>query len=51
MPDYGHDLLFGAVLTPDARNPRAVLELARLADRSGLDLVSGGKGVGGPRPR
>ncbi|MET8028780.1 LLM class flavin-dependent oxidoreductase [Streptomyces avermitilis] len=40
MPDYGHDLLFGAVLTPDAQNPRAVVELARLADRSGLDLVS-----------
>ncbi|MCX5557553.1 LLM class flavin-dependent oxidoreductase [Streptomyces sp. NBC_00038] len=40
MPDYGHDLLFGAVLTPDAEQPHAVIELARLADRAGLDLVS-----------
>ncbi|WP_326723223.1 LLM class flavin-dependent oxidoreductase [Streptomyces sp. NBC_00243] len=40
MPDYGHDLLFGAVLTPDAGQPHTVIELARLADRAGLDLVS-----------
>ncbi|MFJ2826663.1 LLM class flavin-dependent oxidoreductase [Streptomyces sp. NPDC087263] len=40
MPDYGHDLLFGAVLTPDVEQPHTVIELARLADRSGLDLVS-----------
>ncbi|MFI6334403.1 LLM class flavin-dependent oxidoreductase [Streptomyces sp. NPDC050535] len=40
MPDYGHDLLFGAVLTPDAEHPDTVIELARLADRAGLDLVS-----------
>ncbi|NIH79790.1 LLM class flavin-dependent oxidoreductase [Amycolatopsis viridis] len=36
MTDYGHDLVFGAVL-PAA--PQA-LELAHTADRAGLDLVS-----------
>jgi alkanesulfonate monooxygenase SsuD/methylene tetrahydromethanopterin reductase-like flavin-dependent oxidoreductase (luciferase family) len=40
MPDYGHDLLFGVVLTPDAHHPDTVLELAQLTDRVGLDLVS-----------
>lgn len=40
MTDYGHDLLFGAVLTPATGRPDSVLELADLADRAGLDLVS-----------
>lgn len=40
MPDYGHDLLFGATLVPDADDPAAVLRLAEVADRAGLDLVS-----------
>ena len=34
MPDYGHDLLFGVILTPPA------IGLAVEADRAGLDLVS-----------
>jgi hypothetical protein len=40
VADYGHDLLFGVFLPPDARQADAVLELARRADEAGLDLVS-----------
>ena len=40
MPDYGHDLLFGVFVPPDARRKDAVLALARHADEAGLDLVS-----------
>ncbi|ROQ66575.1 hemerythrin HHE cation binding domain-containing protein [Streptomyces sp. 840.1] len=40
MPDYGHDLLFGAVLVPSADRGEDAVALARIADRSGLDLVS-----------
>ncbi|MER5431335.1 LLM class flavin-dependent oxidoreductase [Streptomyces sp. NPDC002588] len=40
MPDYGHDLLFGAVLVPSAGHAEDAVELARVADRAGLDLVS-----------
>ena len=40
MPDYGHDLLFGVFLPPEARQADAVLALARRADEAGLDLVS-----------
>lgn len=40
MPDYGHDLLFGVVLMPNADRARSVIELAQLADQVGLDLVS-----------
>ncbi|HEY6789311.1 MAG TPA: LLM class flavin-dependent oxidoreductase [Trebonia sp.] len=40
MPDYGHDLLFGVFVPPDARQADAVLALARHADEAGLDLVS-----------
>ncbi|GHF20081.1 hypothetical protein GCM10017786_62600 [Amycolatopsis deserti] len=40
MTDYGHDLLFGAVLVPTTARPGEALELARVADRAGLDLVS-----------
>ena len=40
MPDYGHDLQFGVFITPDAAQSQAVVELSRLADVSGLDLVS-----------
>ncbi|ROS43511.1 LLM class flavin-dependent oxidoreductase [Amycolatopsis thermoflava] len=40
MTDYGHDLLFGAVLTPATGRPELALGLARVADRAGLDLVS-----------
>jgi len=34
MPDDGHDLLFGGFLTPTARKPGEVVELARLSERS-----------------
>ncbi|MGK5683019.1 LLM class flavin-dependent oxidoreductase [Actinoplanes sp. URMC 104] len=36
MTDYGHDLLFGTFVTPDAR----AVDLAVAADRAGLDLVT-----------
>jgi len=40
MADYGHDVQFGVFITPDAAQTGAVVELARLADVSGLDLVT-----------
>lgn len=40
MPDYGHDLLFGALLTPYADRAREALGLARAADDAGLDLLA-----------
>jgi alkanesulfonate monooxygenase SsuD/methylene tetrahydromethanopterin reductase-like flavin-dependent oxidoreductase (luciferase family) len=39
MTDYGHDLLFGAFLPPDARRAEAVLALARTVEDLGLDLL------------
>lgn len=38
MPDYGHDLELGVFITP--RNDAPVVELAQIAERSGLDLVT-----------
>lgn len=38
--DYGHDLLFGAFITPVARPPLQAVELAVAAERAGLDLVT-----------
>src|SRR5579875_506653 len=40
MSDYDQELQFGAFLTPDADAADRVIELARLADTSGLDLVT-----------
>ena len=40
MPDYGHDLQFGIFPSPDATAAERTLELAQLAEVSGLDLVS-----------
>ncbi len=40
MPDYGHELEFGVFVTPAAGNADAVVALATVADRAGLDLVS-----------
>src|SRR5262245_37640755 len=40
MTDYGHDLEFGVFLSPAVTRAGRTLELARLADESGLDLVS-----------
>lgn len=40
MTDYGHDLLFGTFVTPLAAQSGTVVELARLAERCGLDLVT-----------
>lgn len=40
MTDYGHTLAFGAFPTPSSAAPRDVVELARRAERAGLDLVA-----------
>jgi alkanesulfonate monooxygenase SsuD/methylene tetrahydromethanopterin reductase-like flavin-dependent oxidoreductase (luciferase family)/hemerythrin-like domain-containing protein len=40
MADYRHDLKFGVFITPTAEHAAVVLELARLADVVGLDLVT-----------
>ena len=40
MTDYGHDLLYGTFVTPSAQNAQHVVDLARTADRAGLDLVT-----------
>lgn len=39
MTDLGHDLRFGAFLTPSAEGHERLLALAELADRIGLDLL------------
>lgn len=38
--DYGHDLAFGAFITPTAADPQRVVDLAVAAERAGLDLVT-----------
>ncbi|MCP2635309.1 LLM class flavin-dependent oxidoreductase [Microbacterium sp. HD4P20] len=38
--DYGHPLEFGAFITPAAADPQTPVELAQLAEASGLDLVT-----------
>ncbi|GAB2856887.1 hypothetical protein GCM10022221_65590 [Actinocorallia aurea] len=40
MPDYGHDLEFGAFLTPQNRDPQSPVRLAQAAEAAGLDLVT-----------
>jgi alkanesulfonate monooxygenase SsuD/methylene tetrahydromethanopterin reductase-like flavin-dependent oxidoreductase (luciferase family)/hemerythrin-like domain-containing protein len=40
LSDYRHDLQFGVFITPLAAQADGVLELARLADVVGLDIVS-----------
>jgi alkanesulfonate monooxygenase SsuD/methylene tetrahydromethanopterin reductase-like flavin-dependent oxidoreductase (luciferase family) len=40
VPDYGHELEFGIFTSPDASRAEQTLELAQLADVTGLDLVS-----------
>lgn len=39
MPDYGRPLRFGVFPSPDADSIDLILELARIADEEGLDLV------------
>ena len=39
MPDYRHDLLFGISVPPNARDHRALLALAELADDVGLNII------------
>ncbi|MFA1548512.1 LLM class flavin-dependent oxidoreductase [Actinomadura chokoriensis] len=38
--DYGHDLTFGAFLTPDNRDPQGPVRLAQESEAAGLDLVT-----------
>lgn len=40
MPDLGHDLLLGSFLTPLNADPHAVVDLARLSEDVGLDVVT-----------
>jgi alkanesulfonate monooxygenase SsuD/methylene tetrahydromethanopterin reductase-like flavin-dependent oxidoreductase (luciferase family)/hemerythrin-like domain-containing protein len=40
VSDYGHELAFGAFLTPSSQRPAEVVDLARLAEQAGLDLVT-----------
>ncbi|WP_250446598.1 LLM class flavin-dependent oxidoreductase [Actinotalea sp. C106] len=40
MADYGHDLRFGAFLTPSNAEPAQVVDLAVHAEQVGLDLVT-----------
>lgn len=40
MPDYGHEPVFGSFITPAAADPAATVELARVSERAGLDLVT-----------
>jgi len=40
VSDYGHELEFGVFITPNAQSADTVVELAVLADRVGLDLVT-----------
>ncbi|MFG2099392.1 LLM class flavin-dependent oxidoreductase [Micromonospora echinaurantiaca] len=40
MTDYGHELMFGTFVTPTAQPARQAVDLAVLADRAGLDLVT-----------
>ncbi|MGW4460770.1 LLM class flavin-dependent oxidoreductase [Micromonospora sp. NPDC004704] len=40
MPDYGHELLFGAFVTPGAQAPEEAVALAELAESAGLDLAT-----------
>jgi alkanesulfonate monooxygenase SsuD/methylene tetrahydromethanopterin reductase-like flavin-dependent oxidoreductase (luciferase family) len=40
MTDYGHELLFGSFITPDAQQPEAVVALTQLSELAGLDLAT-----------
>ncbi|HEU5102932.1 MAG TPA: LLM class flavin-dependent oxidoreductase, partial [Roseiflexaceae bacterium] len=40
MADYGHDLLFGTFTTPVAQPAMHAVDMAIVADRAGLDLVT-----------
>ncbi|MFJ6197460.1 LLM class flavin-dependent oxidoreductase [Micromonospora sp. NPDC092111] len=40
MTDYGHQLIFGGFLTPDAGEPEQVVARAKLCEQVGLDLVT-----------
>jgi alkanesulfonate monooxygenase SsuD/methylene tetrahydromethanopterin reductase-like flavin-dependent oxidoreductase (luciferase family) len=37
--DYGHEIVFGYFLLPDASDPEGVVETGVLADRLGYDLL------------
>jgi alkanesulfonate monooxygenase SsuD/methylene tetrahydromethanopterin reductase-like flavin-dependent oxidoreductase (luciferase family) len=40
VTDYGHELLFGSFITPDARDPERVVALTQLSEQAGLDLAT-----------
>ncbi len=40
MTDYGHDILFGAFITPSNDPPQHAVDMALAAERAGLDLAT-----------
>ncbi|NMO51917.1 LLM class flavin-dependent oxidoreductase [Actinoplanes sp. TBRC 11911] len=40
MPDYGHELQFGAFITPAADQPERAVALAEVSEAAGLDLAT-----------
>ena len=40
MQDYRHDIRFGTFITPTAQPPQHAVELARVTEQAGLDLVT-----------
>jgi alkanesulfonate monooxygenase SsuD/methylene tetrahydromethanopterin reductase-like flavin-dependent oxidoreductase (luciferase family)/iron-sulfur cluster repair protein YtfE (RIC family) len=40
MSDYGHDLLFGSFINPHVQHPQQAVQLARICEQAGLDLVT-----------
>lgn len=40
MTDYGHELLFGSFITPDASQPDRVVAFTQLSEQAGLDLAT-----------
>jgi len=40
MTDYGHELLFGSFITPDAQQVERTVALTQLSEQAGLDLAT-----------
>ena len=40
MTDYGRELIFGSLVTPDAQRPEQVVSPTRLSEQAGLDLAT-----------
>ncbi|MGW1882537.1 hypothetical protein [Streptomyces sp. NPDC001970] len=40
MTDYGHELLFGTIITPIAHDPTHAVALAEFTEAAGLDVAT-----------